>query len=247
MSLNEHQINRYSRHLMLDDIGESGQEKLLSSHVLVVGLGGLGCPVALYLAAAGIGRLSLVDGDIVEESNLQRQVLYSMHDCGRLKVESARIALKGLNPEVEVVTYPEDISHAVLSTGFDVVVDCTDNLAARHLMNRYCFEQKVPMVSGSAICWEGQITTFDFENHRTPCFNCIVDQKMPEPLLVCGSNGVVGPVLGTMGSCQATAVLRLLLGFFRQHGELQRYDGKRGQWMNLQFTARSSCEVCGIN
>ena len=247
MSLNQQQMNRYSRHLMLDDVGESGQAKLLSSHVLVVGLGGLGSPVVLYLAAAGIGRLSLVDGDTVEESNLQRQVLYKMQDCGRLKVESAQLALTELNPEIDVVTYAQDVSEDILSKGFDVVVDCTDNMAARHLLNRYCFQHRVPMVSGSAICWEGQVVTFDFENHRSPCFNCLVDENLPEPILMCGTNGVVGSVLGAMGSCQATAVLRILLGYFHQHGELQRYDAKRGQWMSLHSIAKPSCAVCGMH
>ena len=245
MTLSQQQLTRYSRHLMLDDIAETGQDKLLSSNVLVVGMGGLGCPVSLYLAAAGIGKLSLCDADIVEESNLQRQVLYTTNDCGLMKVEAARSALSALNPATEITVYPESISADILAHEYSVIVDCTDNLAARHLLNRFCHQNRIPLVSASAIGWEGQFVAFDFGNERTLCLNCIIAEHLPEPLIMCGNNGVVGSVLGTMGSCQATAVIRMLLGYFQQHGEIQRYDGKRGCWISLDVKADPACGVCG--
>ena len=184
MTLSQQQLNRYSRHLMLDDIAETGQNKLLSSHMLVVGMGGLGCPVALYLAAAGIGKLSLCDADIVEESNLQRQILYTTDDCGLMKVEAAKSALNALNPSIDITAYPESISTDILEHEYSVVVDCTDNLATRHLLNRYCYQSRVPLVSASAIGWEGQFVAFDFSNERTLCLNCIIAEHLPEPLIM---------------------------------------------------------------
>ena len=252
MSLNDQQFMRYSRHLLMDDIGEAGQLKLLNAHLLIVGLGGLGCPVSLYLAAAGIGRLSLCDPDRVELSNLQRQVLYTPEDCGDFKVDCAAKALQALNPETQVSAFNYELSTGgaadgsaqVLASDYDLVVDCTDNLAARHLMNRHCVERKIGFVSASAIGWEGQLVAFDFGHNQNPCFSCIIPENTAEPTMNCGNSGVVGPVLGAMGSLQATTVIRMLLGYFAQHGEMQRYDGKAGRWFNLQAQAQEGCGVC---
>ena len=245
MPLNDQQFMRYSRHLLMDDIGEEGQLTLLNAHVLIVGLGGLGCPLSLYLAAAGIGSLSLCDPDSVELSNLQRQVLYTPEDCGDFKVDCAKRALQGLNPEIEITAISAEVSAEILTHGYDLVVDCTDNLAARHLMNRHCVAKKLGFVSASAIGWEGQLVAFDFRHNHSLCLNCIIDQDSPEPMMNCANSGVVGPVLGTMGSLQATTVMRMLLGYFAQHGQMQRYDGKAGRWLSLNAQAKAGCVVCG--
>ena len=228
MPLSDQQFLRYSRHLLMEDIAEQGQETLLYAHVLIVGLGGLGCPVSLYLAAAGIGKLSLCDADTVATSNLQRQILYRAEDCGELKVACAKKALQALNSEVAINIYSERVSTEVLDDDYNLVVDCTDNLASRHLLNQHCQRHSIPFVSASAIGWEGQLIAFDFAQNRSLCLNCIIDKNDPEPIMNCGNSGVVGPVLGAMGSLQATTVIRMLLGYFKQHGEMQRYDGKAG-------------------
>ncbi|MGB0450439.1 MAG: HesA/MoeB/ThiF family protein [Porticoccaceae bacterium] len=243
-NLSHEQFMRYSRHLLMDDIGEAGQQKLIKSRVLIVGLGGLGCPVALYLAAAGVGELGLCDPDTVELSNLQRQVLYKEADCGELKVSCARRELTALNPNLQVSSYADKVSAEVLLNNYDIVVDCTDNLAARQLINQHCFKQKNAFVSASALGWEGQLVAFDFAHNPNLCLNCIIDKDSSEPLLNCSNSGVVGPVLGAMGSLQATTVIRMLLGFFQQHGELQRYDGKTGRWLNLRTVAKPHCDIC---
>ncbi len=243
--INSHeQFMRYSRHLLMDDVGESGQQKLTDARVLIVGLGGLGCPVALYLAAAGIGQLTLCDPDIVELSNLQRQILYKETDCGELKVICAERQLLALNSNLQITRCAVEVNAELLLNHYDVVVDCTDNLASRQLINQHCCEQKNAFVSASALGWEGQLVAFDFAYNPTLCLNCIVDKNSSEPLLNCSNSGVVGPVLGAMGSLQAITVIRMLLGFFQQHGQMQRYDGKSGRWLNLRAEANPGCDVC---
>jgi molybdopterin/thiamine biosynthesis adenylyltransferase len=228
----------------MDDIGEAGQQKLSQARVLIVGLGGLGCPVALYLAAAGVGHLSLCDPDVVELSNLQRQILYRETDCDQLKVECAERELRALNPHIDVSSYATEITDELIGNQ-DIVVDCTDNLAARQLMNSACHRNKIGFVSASALGWEGQLVAFDFAAHDSLCLNCIIDRDSPEPMQNCSNSGVVGPVLGAMGSLQATTVIRMLLGYFQQHGEMQRYDGKAGRWLSLAASAKQGCVVCG--
>ena len=243
--LSHAQFMRYSRHLLMDDIGEEGQQKLLNARVLVVGLGGLGCPVALYLAAAGIGHMGLCDPDRVELSNLQRQILYTEEDSGQLKVDCARRQLLALNPDLQITVYATEVSTEVLTNSYDILLDCTDNLAARQLINQQAVVEGKAFVSASALGWEGQLMAFDFSRNPRLCLNCIIDRDSPEPRLNCANSGVVGPVLGAMGSLQATTVIRLLLGYFGQHGELQRYDGKSGRWLSLKATAKADCDICG--
>ena len=243
--LSHGQFMRYSRHLLMDDIGEAGQQKLSQARVLIVGLGGLGCPVALYLAAAGVGHLSLCDPDMVELSNLQRQILYRETDCDQHKVVCAERELRALNPHIGVSSYATEITDELIGNQ-DIVVDCTDNLAARQLINNACHRNKVGFVSASALGWEGQLVAFDFATHGRLCLNCIIDKDSPEPMQNCSNSGVVGPVLGAMGSLQATTVIRMLLGYFQQHGEMQRYDGKAGRWLALVASAKDGCQVCGV-
>lgn len=250
MSLNDDDFMRYSRHLLMDDIGEAGQEKLTQAKVLIVGLGGLGCPVALYLAAAGVGQIDLCDPDRVDKTNLQRQILYRTEDCGELKVGCARDRLHALNSGITINVLAREIDVDILNgptltEAYTAVVDCTDNLAARQLINKTCYEHGIPLISAAAVGWEGQLVAFDFRRYRQSCFSCIIDYKSTEPMMNCSNFGVVGPVLGVMGSLQSITVMRMLLGFFEQHGELQRYDGKRGQWLTMQCAIDASCPICG--
>ena len=246
MPLNDDDFMRYSRHLLMSDIGESGQQKLSQARVLIVGMGGLGCPVSLYLAAAGVGSISICDPDRVDKTNLQRQILYETADCGNLKVACAKDRLQALNPSVVIDIFPCPVDHKILAGNYDVVIDCTDNLDARQLINQICYDERVPFVSAAAIGWEGQLLIFDFAHCRSLCFNCIINYSSAEPMMNCANSGVVGPVLGVMGSMQAIAVMRTLLGFSLQHGEVQRYDGKRGQWFSLQGSQDKECPVCGL-
>ena len=246
MPLNDDDFMRYSRHLLMSDIGESGQQKLSQARVLIVGMGGLGCPVSLYLAAAGVGSISICDPDRVDKTNLQRQILYETADCGNLKVACAKDRLQALNPNVVIDTFPCPVDHKILAGNYDVVIDCTDNLAARQLINRVCYAEGVPFVSAAAIGWEGQLVMFDFAHCRGLCFNCIINHSSAEPMMNCANSGVVGPVLGVMGSMQAITVMRTLLGVALQHGEVQRYDGKRGQWCSLQGSQDKECSVCSL-
>ncbi len=250
MSLNDDDFMRYSRHLLMDDIGEAGQEKLTQAKVLIVGLGGLGCPVALYLAAAGVGQIDLCDPDRVDKTNLQRQILYRTEDCGELKVGCARDRLHALNSGITINVLAREVDVDILNgptltEAYTAVVDCTDNLAARQLINKTCYEHEIPLISAAAVGWEGQLVAFDFRRYRQSCFSCIIDYKSTEPMMNCSNFGVVGPVLGVMGSLQSITVMRMLLGFFEQHGELQRYDGKRGQWLTMQCAIDASCPICG--
>ena len=246
MPLNDDDFMRYSRHLLMSDIGETGQQRLSQARVLVVGMGGLGCPVSLYLTAAGIGSISICDPDRVDKTNLQRQILYETADCGNLKVACAKDRLEALNPNVVIDTFPCQVDDKILAGNYDVVIDCTDNLDARQLINKICYDEGVPFVSAAAIGWEGQLLIFDFAHCRSLCFNCIINHSSAEPMMNYANSGVVGPVLGVMGSMQAIAVMRTLLGFSLQHGEVQRYDGKRGQWFSLQGSQDKECSVCGL-
>lgn len=250
MTLGSDDFLRYSRHLLMADVGEDGQQQLLNSKVLIVGLGGLGCPVALYLAAAGVGCLNLCDPDKVDLTNLQRQILYSEKDCGQPKVTCAAERLHDLNNGVNILTTARSVDDKVLDeTGqFDVVVDCSDNLQARHWLNRRCRELAVPLVSAAAMGWEGQLVTLDFSRRSSPCLACIVPEGTPEPVANCGNSGVIGPVLGVMGSMQATAVLRLLLSRDEQGSKpvatMHRFDGRRENWQRFIVTSSPVCTLC---
>lgn len=248
MRLSGRQFARYSRHLLMDDIGVDGQDRLLNSHILIVGMGGLGCPAALYLAAAGIGRMTVCDADVVADSNLHRQILYRQGDVGEFKVDCAKRALQEVNADLVVQAYAQSVSAEILDGDYQLVLDCTDNLAARGLLNRHCRASRLPLVSASAIGWEGQLLAFDFVRQQSPCFNCSITQSKPEAATElaedCSSAGVLGPVLGVMGSLQATTAIAMILGYFQQHGELQRYDGKSGRWMNVALSTNPNCQLC---
>ncbi|MCK9563105.1 MAG: HesA/MoeB/ThiF family protein [Bacteroidales bacterium] len=254
MSLDRDAFLRYSRHLLMADIGEAGQQKLLQGRVLVVGLGGLGCPVSLYLAAAGVGELVLCDPDHIDLTNLQRQVLYRMNDIGASKVDVAARELVSLNPGVKVTACPQSVQMAEAAgemsfDGFDAVADCTDNLAVRHWLNRFCHRRRIPLVSAAVLGWLGQLMTLDFSRQPSPCLACATPEDSAEPMANCANSGVLGPLLGVMGSMQAISVMRLLLNrgdpeAFAPAGRLQRFDARREQWSSFAMASRPGCPVC---
>ena len=246
MPLDDDQLLRYSRQIMLPAIGVEGQERLQNAHALLIGLGGLGSPAAIYLAAAGIGRLTLVDFDRVELSNLQRQIVHTTGRIGEPKVESARVALEALNPEVKIHCIPRQLEEAQLQeqvADADVVIDGSDNFATRFAVNRACFAAATPLVAGAAIRWEGQVSVFS--GRRGPCYQCLypADGEVDE---TCSANGVLAPVVGMIGSLQATEAIKLITGAGEPlFGRLLLLDAFTMEWRSLKLRADPACPVCG--
>jgi molybdopterin/thiamine biosynthesis adenylyltransferase len=247
--LDEAQRVRYSRHVLIPEIGVAGQQRLLSANVLVVGAGGLGSPAALYLAAAGIGRLGLVDDDAVDESNLQRQVLHSTAELGEPKVESAERRVRELNPDVEVVSYRERLSAAnvdrILDQGWEVIVDGADNFPTRYLLNDASVWHAIPVVHGSIFRFEGQATVF--APGSGPCYRCLFPQPPPPELAPsCAEGGVLGVLPGVIGSVQGAEALKLVLGIGEPLvGRLLLYDALAGSFDEVSVRRDPSCPVCG--
>ncbi|RKT42924.1 HesA/MoeB/ThiF family protein [Thiocapsa rosea] len=242
------ELLRYSRQILLPDFGIEGQERLRASSVLVVGLGGLGSPVAMYLAAAGIGRLVLADFDAVDLSNLQRQIIHTTAQIGRPKAESARVALDALNPGVDLVTVKRSLVEETLPdivAEVDLVLDCCDNFATRFAVNAACVAAGVPLVSGAAIRLEGQVTAFSGQPGG-PCYECLYprDASIDE---TCSTNGVLAPVVGIIGSIQATEAIKILTGLGEPlFGRLLLLDAALMQWRSLRLPSDPSCPVCSI-
>lgn len=242
--MKDEQLNRYSRHILLPEVDVEGQQKILAARVLIVGLGGLGSPVAMYLAAAGVGHLLLADFDDVDVSNLQRQIAHSQATLGQRKVRSARQRLLELNPDVQCRLLEGRLGDNELDgllASVDVVVDCSDNLSTRLQLNRACVKHKIALVSGAAIGMEGQLSVFDFSRSVSPCYACIYEGA--DDTLSCSESGVIAPLVGVIGSLQALEVLKLIVGLPGQAG-LLLYDAKRAQWQSLGIAARSDCQVC---
>jgi len=242
------QRERYSRHILLPEVGMEGQQKLLDAKVLIVGAGGLGCPVALYLAAAGVGRMGIIDFDKVDATNLQRQVLYSTADIGELKVEVAKQRIQALNPDVQVDTYPEPLTNdnaLQLFAQFDLIIDGTDNFATRYLVNDACVLTGTPNVYGSIFRFEGQVTLFATEGG--PCYRCLFPQP-PKPGEVpnCAEGGVLGVLPGIIGIAQATEAIKFLIGQGTPlKNRLQIYDALEMQWKELRIKPDPDCPICG--
>lgn len=245
--LDDDELLRYSRQLMLPGFDVAGQEKLLAARVVVIGAGGLGSPVCLYLAAAGVGELVIVDHDTVDLSNLQRQVAHRTADIGRPKAESAADACRAINPRVRVtpmVAQADDAALATLLAGAACVLDCCDNFATRAAVNRACHAARVPLVSGAAIRMEGQLAVFDFRAADTPCYACLYGDTGADDT-TCARNGVMAPLVGVIGSLQALAAIRLIAGYGESaHGRLQVFDGMRNEWRTLRIAADPACPVC---
>lgn len=237
---------RYARQIALADVGAEGQAKLGRARVLIVGMGGLGCPTALYLATSGVGRLVLNDFDTVDETNLPRQILFGPDDVGALKVEAAKRRLTALNPAVEIVTLPERLDDTALDAAVgevDVVLDGTDNFATRFAVNRACVARGVPLVSGAAVRVEGQIAVFTFEDDG-PCYACLYDDE-DEFLGDCQGNGVLAPVPGVIGTLMATEAMKIVLGWnSKLRNRLLLWDAKRGEWQSVALKRDPGCAVC---
>lgn len=248
MDMNDEQLLRYSRQIMLPELDVTGQEKLLAARVLIVGLGGLGSPLAMYLAAAGVGTLVVCDYDAVDLSNLQRQIVHRNDALGEPKVDSARRTLRTLNPEVRVEALQERLTAGHLQTvvaGCDLVLDATDNFSTRYALNDACWQARKPLVSGAAIRWEGQVAVFDPRQAEAPCYRCLYPEGDDEALN-CAENGVVAPLVGIIGSCQALEAIKLLTGVGESlAGFVLYFDGKRMDWRKLRLSRNPSCPTCG--
>ncbi|MDQ0465279.1 molybdopterin/thiamine biosynthesis adenylyltransferase [Caulobacter ginsengisoli] len=240
MKFSDSEVERYARHLVLREVGGPGQQKLKAARVLIVGAGGLGAPAALYLAAAGVGRLDLVDPDTVALSNLQRQVIYATNDVGRPKTEAAAEHLTALNPEVEVVAHATAF-HPDLVAGFDLVLDGTDNFETRFAVNAACLEHGVPLVSGAIGRWTGQVGVFA----GRPCYRCLVPD-IPPDAETCVAVGVVGALAGVVGSMMALEAIKLIAGAGTPlTGRLLVYEGLSGESRTLRVGADPACPACG--
>ncbi len=246
--MNDQQLLRYSRHILLPEFGIEGQEKLLRARVLVVGAGGLGSPAALYLASAGVGSLTLVDGDEVDLTNLQRQILHVTASVGRAKVESGRDALAALNPEVQVIARRERLVGArleALVAETDLVLDCSDNFATRHAVNRACVTNRKPLVSGAAVRFDGQISVFDLRRADSPCYGCLFPEDAGAEELRCAVLGVFAPVTGIVGTTQAAEALKVLAGVGEPLiGRLMILDALAMEWRVIRLKKDPGCKVC---
>jgi molybdopterin/thiamine biosynthesis adenylyltransferase len=247
--MNDDQLLRYSRHILLDELGVEGQQRLMASHALVIGAGGLGSPVALYLGTAGVGTITLVDHDTVDLTNLQRQIAHDMAHVGRPKVLSAAASIHALNPEARVVTLQEKVDAARLDElvrGADVVLDCSDNFRTRHAVNAACVRHGKPLVSGAAIGFDGQIAVYDSRDAQAPCYACVFPPESGVEEVRCATMGVFAPLVGIIGAVQAAEALKLLAGVGTSlAGRLQMLDGRSMEWSEIRIARQPGCAVCG--
>ncbi len=244
--MNNDQLLRYSRHILLPQCDVSGQEKLLAAHAVIIGLGGLGSPVALYLAAAGVGELTFVDFDTVEISNLQRQIAHQTQDCGSSKVESAKQSAIALNPDVKINTLNKNISDTELQSLIataDVVLDCTDNFSTRFNINKYSVIESTPLISGAAIRMDGQVSVFN-QHKSSPCYQCLYkDQGDAEER--CSDNGILAPVVGIIGCIQATEAIKILTGIGNTlDSRVLILDASNMEWRSIKLKKDPACTVC---
>lgn len=245
--MNDQQLLRYSRHILVDEIGIEGQEKLLASHALIIGAGGLGSPAALYLASAGVGTLSIADGDAVDLSNLQRQILHTESRIGQNKNQSAQTALQTVNLECRVLPLPRLEGPALEDavTKADVVLDCSDNFATRYALNRACINAKKPLISGAAIKLTGQLFVLDPREANAPCYACLYPEDSTDEDLRCATTGILAPLTGVIGCMQAVEAIKLLAGFGEPASGLQRYNALTGMWSKSGVGKDPACKVCG--
>jgi molybdopterin-synthase adenylyltransferase len=249
MNLNDDLLLRYSRHILLPDVGVAGQMRISSSSVLVVGAGGLGCPVALYLGAAGVGRLLLADGDTVDLTNLQRQIAHTTAAIGLNKAESLANAVCAINPEIDVRPIREALVGTALLEAIasvDLVIDASDNFATRHAVNRACVQFGKPLVSGAAIGFSGQLAVFDSARVESPCYHCLFPDCVDEPELRCAEAGVFAPLVGVIGALQAMEALKYLAHVGETMvGKLLLWDGLRTEARVMKVPRDPACPVCG--
>ncbi|MFZ4534847.1 HesA/MoeB/ThiF family protein [Propionivibrio sp.] len=246
--MNDEQLLRYSRHILLDEIGIEGQSRIIGAHALVIGAGGLGSPAALYLASAGVGRITLADGDTVDLTNLQRQILHTQERVGQLKAVSGQTALSLINPEVTVEPISERLVGErleALVADADVVLDCCDNFATRHAVNRACVKHRTPLVSGAAIRFSGQLSVFDLRRENSPCYHCLFPEGDDVEETRCAVMGIFAPLTGIIGAMQAAEALKVISGAGEPAvGRLLLLDGLKMEWRSVKFGRDPQCAVC---
>ena len=247
--MNDEQLLRYSRHVLLEDIDVAGQEKLLTAHALVIGAGGLGSAAAPYLAAAGVGKITLVDHDQVEITNLQRQIMHTQESVGQNKAASGKSFLQRLNPGIVVDTIEAKADDSLLDQllpTVNIVLDCTDNFATRHMINRLCVKHQVPLVSGSALRFDGQISVFDSRNKTSPCYACIFSPEEQFEEVSCASMGIFSPLVGIVGAMQSAQALQVLIGFGEPLvGRMLLWNARNTQIDEIRISRNPECLVCG--
>ena len=246
--MDDTQLLRYSRHILLDDLGLEGQERLLNARVLMIGAGGLGSSAGLFLGSAGVGHLTVVDHDVVDATNLQRQIAHNLARVGQPKAESMRAAIAAINPDVVVHTVTRRADDALLAklvAQADVVLDCTDNFTTRHAINHACFAQGKPLVSGAAIRMDGQLSVYDPRDATSPCYACVFPQTAGLEETRCATMGVFAPLVGIVGTMQAAEALKIASGIgSAMAGRLLMLDGRRMEWTDIRLPRLSSCPVC---
>ena len=246
--MTDDELLRYSRHILLDELGVEGQERLMAARALVIGAGGLGSPVALYLGTAGVGRITLVDHDTVDLTNLQRQLAHSVARIGMPKTESARQAILDINPQVSVIAIQARADTRLLDQlvpDADVVLDCCDNFATRHLINAACVKHAKPLVSGAAIRFDGQISVYDSGDSASPCYACVFppDSELEETR--CATMGVFAPLVGIIGAMQAAEALKMICAVGRSlAGRMLMLDGRAMEWTSMKVPRNPACPVC---
>ena len=247
--MNDQQLLRYSRHILLNELGIEGQEQLLASHALVIGAGGLGSPVALYLGSAGVGRITVVDHDVVDETNLQRQIAHTLDRVGQPKAESVKTAIAAINPDPQVTALVQRADAALLDQllpDVSVVIDCCDNFATRHMVNRACVRHRVPLVSGAAIRMDGQLSVYDPRDAASPCYACVFPESSDVEETRCATMGVFAPLVGIVGTMQAAEALKLMCGMgSRLTGQLLMIDGRDLAFNQIALPRQPGCAVCG--
>lgn len=247
--MNDEQLLRYSRHILLDEISIEGQTRIIDAHALIIGAGGLGSPAALYLASAGVGRITLADGDSVDLTNLQRQILHTQERIGQLKAVSGQTTLARINPQIVVEAVGERLAGERLEARVadaDVVLDCCDNFATRYAINRDCVRQRTPLVSGAAIRFSGQLSVFDSRRENSPCYHCLFPEGDDVEETRCAVLGIFAPLTGIIGSMQAAEALKIISGAGQVAvGRLLLLDGLAMEWRSVKFSRDPQCAVCG--
>jgi molybdopterin/thiamine biosynthesis adenylyltransferase len=247
--MTDDQLLRYSRHILLDELGVEGQQRFLDAHALVIGAGGLGSPVALYLGTAGVGRITLVDHDTVDATNLQRQIAHNLSRVGQPKAQSARDTIAAINPDVQVQPLVERADAKRLDqlvAEVDVVLDCSDNFTTRQAVNAACVAHKKPLVAGAAIGFDGQISVYDARDAASPCYACVFPPEATFEEVRCATMGVFAPLVGIIGSMQAAEALKLIAGVGSSlAGRLQMLDARTMEWTEIRVARQLHCDVCG--
>lgn len=249
--MNDDELLRYSRHILLPEVGVEGQETIQKSNILIIGAGGLGSPAALFLAASGVGSITICDGDTVDLTNLQRQIIHTTDSVGSLKVDSARQSIEAINPHVKIKIIKRRAEGKQLKTlvsESSIVLDCSDNFETRHAVNKACFELKRPLVSGAAIRFDGQLSVFDARNPKSPCYQCLFPEENKFEETRCAVMGVFAPLVGIIGTAQASEALKLISNIGRPAvGRLMLFDALEMEWRSIKLNKDPKCAVCSTS